>query len=227
MQAHELFTLPQSLPFADAFAPTDTPWAWVSAIAGALAGVKWFELGKHPAVPPGVKVEGQVYLHPTVKLPAYASLKGPVFIGAGSEIRAGAYLRGNVIAGAGCVLGNSCEFKNCLLLDNVQVPHFNYVGDSILGNGAHLGAGVILANLRLDQHSVTAKTPEGPVDSGLRKLGALLGDGAEAGCNAVLQPGTILGKRAIVMSGLAYSGYLKPETIVAPKTELRYIPRPD
>ncbi|MGF1485363.1 MAG: UDP-N-acetylglucosamine diphosphorylase [Opitutales bacterium] len=229
MQALELFDFPASLPFADFFPLDAAPWQWVDSIKEALKGVRWFDLGKHPAVPPGVKVEGQVYLHPSVKLPAFASIKGPTYVGAGTEIRAGAYIRGNVIAGENCVLGNSCEFKNCLLLDGVQAPHFNYVGDSVLGNGAHLGAGVILANLRLDQANVLAKTPDGPVDSGMRKLGALMGDRSEAGCNAVLQPGTVLGKRAIVMSGLPYSGYLEPGTMVAPKTELRYIqlPEPD
>src|SRR5690606_4396624 len=101
----------------------------------------------------------------------------------------GAYVRGNVIVGARAVLGNSCEFKNCLLMDGVQVPHFSYVGDSILGNRAHLGAGVVLSNLRLDQQPITMRLAEGVAETGLRKLGAILADDAEVGCNAVLQPG--------------------------------------
>jgi NDP-sugar pyrophosphorylase family protein len=227
MHAQALFDLPPSIPFGDFFRPDMPPWEWLPAIREALKGVKWFELGKHPARPDGLKIDGQVYLHPTVKLPPYAHLQGPAYIGAGCEIRAGAFIRGNVIAGENCVLGNSCEFKNCLLMDGVKVPHFSYVGDSILGNGTHLGAGVVLANLRLDGADVHAKTPEGHLATGLRKLGAILGDGAEAGCNAVLQPGTILGKRAVVMSAMAFSGYLEEGTIVAPKQEYRYVSRPD
>ena len=100
-------------------------------------------------------------------------------------------------------------------MDWIETPHFNYVGDSILGSGAHLAAGAILANLRLDRKSVSVYTPEGRIDTGLRKLGALLGDGAEVGCNSVLQPGTILGKRARVMPAIAYGGYLADDTTAA------------
>jgi len=135
------------------------------------------------------------------------------------------YIRGNVIAGQGCVLGNSSEFKNCLLLDAVQAPHFNYVGDSILGNGAHLGAGVILANLRLDQQNVPVVTAEGRRDSGLRKLGGLFGGDAEAGCNTVINPGTLLGRRAVVMPGNPFSGYLAEGEIALTVQEVRRIKR--
>ena len=119
-------------------------------------------------------------------------------------IRPGAFIRGNVIAGENCVLGNSCEFKNCLLLDGVQAAHFNYVGDSLLGNGAHLGAGVICSNLRLDQGEVTVRLPGGTVGTGLKKFGAVIGDRAEIGCNAVLNPGSLIGPRALVMPCTAF-----------------------
>jgi bifunctional N-acetylglucosamine-1-phosphate-uridyltransferase/glucosamine-1-phosphate-acetyltransferase GlmU-like protein len=114
-----------------------------------------------------------------------------------------------------------------LLLDGVQVPHFSYVGDSVLGNGAHLGAGVILSNLRLDKKSISVRLPDAIVDTGLRKFGAILGDQAEVGCNAVLQPGTIMGKRALVMPTVAYGGYLPPGMIARIRATVVTQPRRD
>jgi NDP-sugar pyrophosphorylase family protein len=182
---------------------------------------------RHYQLPPGVHLEGSVYLDPTVKLPPTAVIIGPAWIGPGTEIRPGAFIRGNVIVGAHAVLGNSCEFKNCLLLDDVQVPHFSYVGDSVLGNGAHLAAGAICSNLRLDQQEVTVQTPAGPRSSGLRKLGALVGDQAEVGCNAVLNPGTLLGRRSLVMPAISFGGYLPPATIAKVRQTVVQVPRPD
>jgi UDP-N-acetylglucosamine diphosphorylase / glucose-1-phosphate thymidylyltransferase / UDP-N-acetylgalactosamine diphosphorylase / glucosamine-1-phosphate N-acetyltransferase / galactosamine-1-phosphate N-acetyltransferase len=225
MTAAEFFTLPASLaPFAAYFKPDVHPWEWLKAIGVAL---KAQPAPVARAVPPGVHVEGAVWIDPTVKLPAYATIIGPAWIGAKTEIRPGAFIRGNVIVGEGCVLGNACEFKNCVLLDGVQVPHFSYVGDSVLGNGAHLGAGVILSNLRLDQQVVTVRLPSGTFDTGLRKFGAILGDQAEVGCNAVLNPGTILGKRALIMPTTAFSGYLPAETIARIRGTVTQMPRRD
>jgi UDP-N-acetylglucosamine diphosphorylase / glucose-1-phosphate thymidylyltransferase / UDP-N-acetylgalactosamine diphosphorylase / glucosamine-1-phosphate N-acetyltransferase / galactosamine-1-phosphate N-acetyltransferase len=225
MTAAELFTLPPSLAlFATHFKEDAHPWAWLKVIGQALA-VQPAPVAR--AMPPGVHVEGPVWIDPSVKLPAYATIIGPAWIGAKTEIRPGAFIRGNVIVGEGCVLGNACEFKNCVLLDGVQVPHFSYVGDSILGNGAHLGAGVILSNLRLDQQPVTVRVPSGTFDTGLRKFGAILGDQAEVGCNAVLNPGTILGKRALVMPTTAFGGYLPPATIARIRGTVTQIPRRD
>ncbi len=151
MKASDFFTLPASLePFKSFFLPDAAPWEWLPQIERALAGWR-FEPRPLISKPAGVHMEGPIYLHPTVKLPPYAVILGPAWIGPGTEIRAGAIIRKNVIAGAGCVLGNSCEYKNSLLLDGVQTPHYNYVGDSVLGNGAHLGAGAICSNLRLDR----------------------------------------------------------------------------
>jgi len=226
MQAAELFTLPVSLPFKPFFEAEAEPWAWLPKIKEALAGLPWGRLRSSTNIPPGVHLEQNVFVHPDVKLPPYAVIQGPAWIGAGTEIRPGAYIRGNVIVGEHCVLGNACEFKNCLLMDKAQAPHFNYVGDSILGNGAHLGAGVILANLRIDQQPVPAQTPEGRVETKLRKFGAILGDGAEVGCNAVLQPGTILGKRAVVLSNVPYSGYLPENKMASLRGEMRVLNRP-
>ena len=226
MQAAKFFDLPESLQcFASQFESEATVWTWLPRIKEALAELKGNT--EKRGLPPGVVVEGEVWIDSSVRLPAQATLIGPAWIGANTEIRPGAYVRGNVIVGAGCVLGNSCEFKNCLLMDGVQVPHFSYVGDSILGNRAHLAAGAVLSNLRLDQKPVTVRLPEGIADTGLRKLGAILGEDAEVGCNAVLQPGTLLGKRSLVMPTLAFGGYLPDAHLAKGRTSIAMIPRRD
>jgi len=227
VKASDFFTLPASLaPFAAHFSADAAPWEWVKRIAPALAAHVFDQ--PLPKLPPGVHVEGFVYLHPTVKLPPTATLIGPAWIGAHTDIRPGAYIRGNVIVGEHGVLGNSCEYKNCLLMDRVQTPHFNYVGDSILGNGAHFGAGVICANMRLDQRNVAVHLPGGGVaDTGLRKLGAIVGDRAEVGSNAVLQPGAMLGPRALVMPLTAFGGCLAPATIAHVRQQIVTLPRRD
>lgn len=226
MLAAEFFTLPPSLQvFAASFRADVAPWEWLKRIGPALAAHR-FEAGL-PQVPPGVHIEGFVHLDPTVKLPPYATIIGPVWVGARTEIRPGAYLRGNVIVGEDAVLGNACEFKNCLLMDRVQVPHFSYVGDSILGSGAHFGAGVICSNLRLDQQEVVVKGPAATYETGLRKFGAIVGEAAEVGCNAVLQPGTLLGPRALVMPLTPFGGYLPPATMARSRPVLSIIPRRD
>lgn len=229
MKAADLFSLPDYFSRFATFFPADIePWQWVNAIKDALASVDWASLPRRTDIPAGVAIQDpeRVFIHPSVKLPPYASIQGPCWIDEGTEVRPGVYIRGNVIIGRNCVLGNSCEFKNCLLLDCVQAPHFNYVGDSVLGNRTHTGAGVILANLRLDQAPVKVALPDGSrVDTGMKKLGSLFGDEAEAGCNAILQPGTILGRRAVVVSGAAFGGYLEPNTMAAPYTQVRRLPR--
>jgi UDP-N-acetylglucosamine diphosphorylase / glucose-1-phosphate thymidylyltransferase / UDP-N-acetylgalactosamine diphosphorylase / glucosamine-1-phosphate N-acetyltransferase / galactosamine-1-phosphate N-acetyltransferase len=226
VNASDFFALPASLvPFAPYFPADVAPWQWLKAIGQALESLNHSPPG--PQIPPGVHIEGKVWIHPSVKLPAYATIIGPVYIGANTQIRPGAFIRGNVIAGEDCVLGNASEFKNCLLLDRVQASHFNYVGDSILGNGAHLGAGAICSNLRLDQGEVVVRLPSGPVMTGLKKFGAVLGDKAEVGCNAVLNPGTLLGPRALVMPSMAFSGYLPAGMIARTPSAVTTIARRD
>lgn len=227
MNADEFFTLPESLrSFAEFFPASVEPWEWLKTLPSALKG-KRFSVDSMRVVPVGVQITGEVFLHPSVKLPAYATIIGPTWIGPNTEIRPGAFIRGNVIVGAGCVLGNACEFKNALLMDRVQVPHFSYVGDSILGSGAHLGAGAILSNLRLDQQPVSVRLPDRTVATGLRKFGAILGENAEVGCNAVLQPGTLLGKRALVMPTVAFGGVLPAATIARARVAVTTMPRRD
>ncbi|MDA9260618.1 UDP-N-acetylglucosamine diphosphorylase [Puniceicoccaceae bacterium] len=226
LKARDLFDFPESLPFDQVFSAELAPWQWVPLIAEALKAFPFESL--RDEIPPGLHVEGQVFIHPSVKLPSFGSITGPAYIGEGCELRPGVYIRGFVIAGANCVLGNSCEFKNCLLLDDVQVPHFSYVGDSVLGNKVHLAAGVTCSNLRLDQSEVPVQLPDGSrCGSGLRKLGALVGDAAEVGCNSVLNPGSILGRRSLVMPTMAFRGYLKANSIASIKEKIETAPRVD
>jgi NDP-sugar pyrophosphorylase family protein len=223
LKASDFFALPPSLAHFQAFfGPDAPPWDWVKQISKAMAGHKF---GPAPKVPAGVHIEGEVFLGEGVSLPSHATLIGPSWIGPGTQIRPGAYIRGNVITGKDCVLGNSSEFKNCLLMDGVQVPHFNYVGDSVLGNKAHLGAGAICSNLRLDQKNVFVQLDSGPVDTGLKKFGAIVGDEAEVGCNAVLNPGTFLGRRSLVMPAIAFGGVLAAETIARVRQHVTFVPR--
>ena len=142
-----------------------------------------------------------------------ACLNAPCIIEEGAVIRHGAYLRGGVMVGRGAVVGNSCELKNCLLFDGVQVPHFNYVGDSILGHRAHLGAGAITSNVKGDRSAVSIRIGDGLHPTGLRKLGAMLGDGVEVGCNAVLNPGTVIGIGARVYPLSNVRGFVPAHTV--------------
>lgn len=230
MKTEALIVRPESLePFAGFFHPEAAPWEWIRSIQPALESMAWDVYPRQDefSIPAGVHLEGSVYLHESVRLPHTGTLIGPAYIGANCELRPGFFIRGNVIATRECVLGNSCEFKNCLLLDGAQVPHFSYVGDSLLGNGAHLGAGSILSNLRFDGREVGAWTREGKVSTGLRKLGAILGDEAEIGSNAVLQPGAVLSRRSIVMTGMVFNGFLEPETLAYSRESTQRVRRRD
>lgn len=134
-----------------------------------------------------------VYVHRSCLIHKAATIIGPTIIGEGSEVRPGAYIRGNVLIGRNCVIGNSTEIKNSILFDGAQVPHFNYIGDSILGHKAHFGAGALTSNVKGDHAEIAVKNGKTTVKTHLKKFGALVGDHAEIGCNAVLNPGTIIG----------------------------------
>jgi NDP-sugar pyrophosphorylase family protein len=142
-----------------------------------------------------------------------AMIKGPAIIGRNCRIRHNAYIREHVIVGDDCVVGNSCEIKGTVLFNGCQVPHFNYVGDSILGHRVHLGAGVILSNVKSLKGNVTVMQDGQKLDTGLRKFGALVGDGAEIGCNAVLNPGSIIGRNAVVYPLTNWRGVLAAGSI--------------
>ena len=148
-----------------------------------------------------------------VKIYDTAVIEGPAVIGHGCEVRPSAFIRGAVITGEGCVLGNSSEFKNCILLDGVQVPHYNYVGDSVLGNGAHMGAGTVCSNLKSDKRSIVIHG-EKEYPTGLRKIGGILGDGADVGCGAVINPGTVIGKNTRVYPLTMLRGVYPADCIV-------------
>jgi NDP-sugar pyrophosphorylase family protein len=186
----------------------------------------WEALEKIPiylqfSLQPGIKAEliGKPYIGRDVFVGAGtiiehgAMIKGPAWIGENCHVRNGCYVRENVIVGDGVVLGNSCEFKNCLIFDEAQVPHFNYVGDSILGYKSHLGAGVILSNVKLDHSDIIVETEGERIPSNLRKFGAVIGDHGEIGCHAVLNPGSIIGRRSIVYPGSQWRGVLPADSI--------------
>ena len=156
---------------------------------------------------PDVLVGKDVKIYPT------ATIEGPAIIGSGTEIRPGAFLRGSIITGEKCVIGNSSELKNCILLDRVQIPHYNYVGDSILGNGAHTGAGTICSNLKSDGKPVVIHGEQDFV-TGLRKIGGILADGADVGCGSVINPGTVIGKRTSVYPLTSLRGVYPADCIV-------------
>jgi len=152
-------------------------------------------------------------------------IKGPAIIGKNCEIRHNAYFRENVIVGDNCVIGNSCEFKSTVLFNHAKVPHFSYVGDSIFGHGAHLGAGVKISNVKVLPGNVTVDKDGVPFDTGLRKFGALLGDGAEVGCNAVLNPGSIIGRGAIIYPCTNWRGILPANMIAKNRASIEVVVR--
>jgi len=160
-------------------------------------------------------ISGAVFIGAGTVVEQGAMIKGPAWIGEGCEIRNGCYIRENVIVGSGCVLGNSCEFKNSIIFDEAQVPHFNYVGDSILGFRAHLGAGAILSNVRLDHSEVVVSNGDGTfTPTGLRKFGAVIGDRAEIVCNSVLNPGSLIGRNSMLYPGTQWRGFLPASSTV-------------
>lgn len=143
-----------------------------------------------------------------------ATINGPAIIMSGAEVRPSAYIRGSVLIGRGAVVGNSTEIKNSILFDGVQVPHFNYVGDSILGYKSHLGAGAVTSNVKSDKSCVTVRLDEGKISTGLLKFGAILADYVEVGCNSVLNPGTIIGRHTSVYPLSLVRGYIPPHSIL-------------
>lgn len=138
--------------------------------------------------------ETNVWVHKTAKVFPSAYLGAPCIIGANTEVRHCAFIRGSALVGENCVVGNSVELKNVILFDNVQTPHYNYVGDSILGFKSHMGAGSITSNVKSDKTNVVIKSGDEKIETGIKKIGAMLGDNVEVGCNSVLNPGTVIGR---------------------------------
>ena len=204
----QLFPSFGSLSFlGDFFLAAGEPWLWPSAVAAALDNIR-VPKGFHSPAP-------GVFIHESASISQSASIVGPALLGAESKIGHCALLRGNCIVGSGCAIGSCCELKNCILFDGAKAAHLNYIGDSLLGPDSHLGAGAVLSNLRLDGKPVRIHLPTESVSTGLRKLGAMLGAGSQVGCNAVLQPGTILGRGAMVYPTVAFGGYLADCAVAA------------
>ena len=185
------------------------PWEALPKIGGFIR-----ELGK--ALPPEEYEQrgDEVWVAKSAKIYPNSYIAGPAIIGPETEVRPGAFIRGNALVGAHCVVGNSTELKNVILFDNVQVPHYNYVGDSILGFKSHMGAGAVTSNVKQDKTLVTVAAGFRRVETGLKKIGAMLGDNVEVGCNSVLNPGTVIGRgsrvyplsmvRGLVPAGMIY-----------------------
>ena len=155
----------------------------------------------------------QVWVHKTAQVFPSAWLGAPCIIGPETEVRHGAFLRGSALVGAGCVVGNSVELKNVILFDKVQVPHYNYVGDSILGYRSHMGAGSITSNVKSDKTLVVVKDGDRRLETGRKKFGAILGDRVEVGCNSVLNPGTVVGRDTNIYPVSCVRGAVPPESI--------------
>ena len=160
----------------------------------ALAGIKDFILSVGPTLEDYDEVSPQVWVHKTATVAPTAYLGSPCIIGPETEVRHCAFIRGSALVGAHCVVGNSVELKNVILFDNVQTPHYNYVGDSILGYKSHMGAGSITSNVKSDKTHVVVTDGAERIDTGRKKVGAMLGDGVEVGCNSVLNPGSVIGR---------------------------------
>lgn len=189
LKTRDLYDLNHTLA-ADYLAQHEYPWL-------ALKGIKDLILSLGPALGEDyTEVAPTVWVHKTATVFPSAYLGAPCIIGPDTEVRHCAFIRGSALVGAGCVVGNSVELKNVILFDGVQVPHYNYVGDSILGYKSHMGAGSVTSNVKSDKTLVTVKNGGEKIETGLKKFGAMVGDFVEVGCNSVLNPGTVIGKNS-------------------------------
>lgn len=199
----------------DLFDNSEYPWDMLSKIKDYILNL---DKSNFTEISSGVWVGKNVTIAPT------ATILPPTVIGDNCEIRPGAYIRGSVITGKDCVIGNSSELKNCVLLEHVQVPHYNYVGDSVLGNFAHMGAGSICSNLKSDGKAVVIKSNP-PIPTNLRKIGGILGDNADIGCGCVLNPGTVVGKGTRVYPLTSLRGVYEEGMLVkSPTNIVRLLP---
>ncbi|MBE6559257.1 MAG: UDP-N-acetylglucosamine pyrophosphorylase [Ruminococcaceae bacterium] len=181
----------------------------------------------------GKTLDPEIYHHPaegvwiakSASVAPSAAIGAPTIIGENAQIRHGAYIRGSALIGEGCVVGNSTELKNCILFDKVQVPHFNYVGDAILGYKAHLGAGAITSNVKGDRTLISIKNGDEIIETGCRKLGGILGDYAEVGCNAVINPGCIIGQRTVVYPTACVRGVIPSDSVVKTGKDVEIVAR--
>lgn len=209
-----LYSLSETIA-ADIFEGVEYPWE-------ALGKIKDFimELGAKLPEEKYEKRGEDVWVAKSAKVFPSAYINGPVIIDEDAEIRHCAFIRGSAIVGKGAVVGNSTELKNVILFNKVQVPHYNYVGDSILGYKAHMGAGSITSNVKSDKTLVTVKFQEECLETGLKKFGAMLGDDVEVGCNSVLNPGTVVGKGTSIYPTSSVRGYVPENSIYKKEGEI-------
>ena len=188
----------------------------------ALKGISNFIKQMEPSLNPDIyeKKGEDIWVAKSAKVAPTAFLNGPLIIDEEAEIRHCAFIRGSAIVGKGCVVGNSTELKNVILFNSVQVPHYNYVGDSILGYKSHMGAGSITSNVKADKTLVVVKGNEGQIETGLKKFGAMLGDYVEVGCNSVLNPGSVIGKHTNIYPLSMVRGVVLENSIYKNKNEI-------
>ena len=206
MKTLELYDLSHSLA-GEYLAQFEYPWQ-------ALAGIKnlILTLGKTLGEE-YTEVSPEVWVHSTAKVAPTAYIGAPCIIGANTEVRHCAFIRGSALVGENCVVGNSVELKNVIIFDNVQVPHYNYVGDSILGYRSHMGAGSVTSNVKSDKTLVVIKSADEQIPTGIKKVGAMLGDFVEVGCNSVLNPGTVIGRNSNVYPTSCVRGVIPANSI--------------
>ena len=207
MKITELYDLTHTIA-ADYLKGFTYPWEALKGIGNLIA-----ELGATLDKKQFTEVSSNVWVHNSAKVAPTAYLGAPCIIGANTEVRHCAFIRGNALVGEGCVVGNSTELKNVILFDGVQVPHYNYVGDSILGYKSHMGAGSITSNVKSDKTLVTVKGCGQQIETGLKKFGAMLGDFVEVGCNSVLNPGTVIGRNTNVYPLSCVRGVVPSDSI--------------
>lgn len=196
-------------------AEIEYPWQVLSKIHDYI-----LEIGPKLSIEDFKQIDDNIWIHNSVKIAKTSTIIGPTIIDENTEIRPGAFIRGNVFIGKNCVVGNSTEIKNSLLIEHVEVPHYNYVGDSILAPYSHLGAGSITSNIKADRQNIIINVNGEKIETGLRKIGAILGDHVEIGCNAVLNPGTIIGKNSHVYPLSMVRGYVPSNHIYKNKSEI-------
>lgn len=187
------------------------PWEIIPEIKNIV-----LEIGKNLDKNQYKEIKNNVWVHISASIDENVQIIGPAIIDENSSIKHCAYIRENVIIGKACVIGNSCEIKNAIIFDETQVPHFNYVGDSVMGYKSHMGAGAIISNLKSDQSNIIVKIEEEKIETNLRKFGAIIGDFVEVGCNSVLNPGTIIGRKTTIyplsrVRGLVKENYIYKE----------------
>ena len=189
----------------------------------ALPKIKGFiiELGKTLSSDEYDIIGENIWAAKDAKIYSTATIEGPTIIGHKTEVRPGAFIRGSALIGAGVVVGNSTEIKNAIVFDNVQIPHYNYVGDSILGYRSHMGAGAIASNFKLDHSNISVRDGNEKYDTGLRKFGVMLGDFSEVGCGSVMNPGTIIGRETLVYPLSKVRGIIPSNSILGDEGQLK------